>query len=210
MTRFLGLVLLAAAAAAPPALEAQTPRAPQAQEQATRPAAPRLSLERLAQLRAELELSDDQVGRLQAIAERLRHQNAPLVEQLRASGAWQGQRSGAGVRERETGRLTPEQRQQRRQQFESMTPEQREALRQQMQERRRGAEESASARGQRRLPEELRPAVEQIRTNTRTAMEEARAVLTAEQQIRLREIVQQRRASAGERRGQARGHRGAR
>jgi Spy/CpxP family protein refolding chaperone len=209
MTRFLGLALLAAAAAAPLALEAQTPRAPQAQEQAARPGTPRVSLERLAQLRAELDLSDDQVGRLQAIAERLRHQNAPLVEQLRASGAWQGKRGGPGTREGETGRLTPEQRQQRRQQFESMTPEQREALRQQMQERRGGAG-AASARGQHRLPEELRPAVEQIRTNARMAMDEARAVLTAEQQIRLREIVQQRRTAVVEGRGQVRGFRGGR
>lgn len=63
-------------------------------------------------------------------------------------------------------------------------------------ERRRGVRPEG-ARAQRRIPEELRPVVEQMRSNRRTAMQEARAVLTAEQQSRLRELVQQRRGGRG-------------
>jgi hypothetical protein len=197
---------LSAAAAAPAVVEAQARSAPQAQEQATRSWGQRVPLERLQQLRAELNLSDDQVVRLQAVGERLRQQNAPLVEQLRASGAWQRERSQAGQR----ARMTPEQRQQLRQRWDNMSPDERDALRQRMQERRRGAQAAGAARGPRQLPEELRPTAQQIRANTRGAMQEARAVLTAEQQMRLREIVRERRGSSGEGRAQRRGSRSGR
>jgi hypothetical protein len=51
--------------------------------------------------------------------------------------------------------------------------------------------------------------MQQLRQNNRSAMEQVRAVLTDEQQTRLREIAQQRRGGA-ERRGEARGQRSSR
>ncbi len=188
MKHIYGMALLAALAAAPISLEAQTPPpapAPHAQDSAER----RLNgagPERLLRLRDELRLTAEQVSRLETIRQRLQQQNAPLIEQLRASGVWQ-----------ERGRLTPEQREQMRQRMQNMPPEQREALRRQMQERRRSAE--AGPRAQRQIPEELRPVIQQLRENTRSALQEARSVLTAEQQTRLRQLVQQRRAPARER-----------
>jgi Spy/CpxP family protein refolding chaperone len=74
--------------------------------------------------------------------------------------------------------------------MQKMTPEQHEAMRSQMQERRVGA---------RNVPEALRPVMEQVRANQRAAMQEAYAVLTPEQQARMRELTQQRRGQMGER-----------
>lgn len=83
-----------------------------------------------------------------------------------------------------------------------MTPEQREQLR----EERRVRRTERSPRVARALPEELRPVVEQLRTNRQQASQEIRDVLTADQEARLRELAQERRAAAGERmrRGSAR------
>lgn len=55
---------------------------------------------------------------------------------------------------------------------------------------------SAGVRGQRQVPEELRPVMQQLQANRRAAMTEARAVLTAEQQTRLAQLGQQRRGGA--------------
>ncbi len=197
--------LLAALAVAPIALEAQTPRAPGAQQQAERRAdgaAPGVLLRH----RSELGLTAEQVSRLEAIQQRLQQQNAPLIEQLRAAGVWQERRAPGEARSGEPGRMTPEQREQMRQRMQSMTPEQREAMRRQMQERRQGGE--AGRRAERQIPAELQPVAEQIRENRRTAVQEARAVLTAEQQTRLRELVQQRRGPGSGREGQDRPRRG--
>jgi Spy/CpxP family protein refolding chaperone len=194
MKRIFGMAVLAAIAVAPMALEAQTPRT--GQERATRTPG-QAPLARVLQHRAELGLTADQVNRLESIQQRLQAQNAPLLEQLRASGAWP--RSGTEARERR--QLTPEQREQMRQRSQNLTEEEREALREQLRERRQQREPgrvAPGARGQRQIPEELRPVVQQLRANTRAAIEEARAVLTTEQQAQLRELMQQRR---GERPG---------
>jgi Spy/CpxP family protein refolding chaperone len=181
MKGFLGLALVVIVAAAPLDADAQTPRAPGGQEAAVRgPGQPAGVGRLLERHRAELDLTADQVAQLQAIRSGLQQRNAPLVEQLRASGAWQeradaarrGERARPGARARGGA------------------------------EARRGEQ----ARGARRLPEELRPVAQQLRQNNRAAMQEARAVLTDEQTTRLRELAQQRRAEARANRG-ARGPR---
>jgi ribosomal protein L29 len=106
--------------------------------------------------------------------------------------------------------MTPEQREARRQQMREMTPEQREARRAEMRQRRLAGERGPVARGQLQVPEELRPVFQQLRDNNRSALAEARAVLTAEQQTRLLDLAQQRHGGAGERRWQGRGMRGSR
>jgi hypothetical protein len=256
MNRIFGVALFTAVAAAPVALEAQTPRGTPGQEQAERRAAS-TPVTMFLQRQAELGLTTEQVARLQAIEQRVRAQNAPLYEQLRASDAWgpkageprgrarTGERPSPSPEQREARRqqmremtpeqreamrqqmreMTPEQREARRQQMREMTPEQREARRQQMREmtpeqrearraemrqRRLAGERGPVARGQLQVPEELRPVFQQLRDNNRSALAEARAVLTAEQQTRLLDLAQQRHGGAGERRWQGRGMRGSR
>lgn len=156
MKRFYGLALVAVIAAAPVSLEAQTPRAPQGQEQAGRGQRP-APISRILEQRAALGLSAEQVSRLEAIQQRLQQQNAPLIEQLRASGAWQ-ERGQNGER---------------------------------------GQQRGPGARGERQIPEELRPVMQQLRENNRTAMQQVQEVLTAEQRARLRELMQQHRRGEG-------------
>jgi hypothetical protein len=102
--------------------------------------------------------------------------------------------------------MTPEQRQQMHERMQAMTPEQREAHRREMQAR-RGDPQARPAqpgmRAEQRVPEELRPVMQQMRENTRAAAEEARAVLTSEQHERLRELAHQRRGEGWMRRGPA-------
>jgi Spy/CpxP family protein refolding chaperone len=86
--------------------------------------------------------------------------------------------------------MTPEQREQMRARMENMTPEQREQMRARMQQRM-----------QREVPAEMQPVLQQVRANSRVAMEEARAVLTAEQQARLSQLVAQRGHAQGRRPG---------
>jgi Spy/CpxP family protein refolding chaperone len=90
--------------------------------------------------------------------------------------------------------MTPEQREQMRQRMQNMTPEQREQMRAQ-----HGAVRGwQGPRGAGQLPEELRPVMEQIRSNWAAARQEAEQVLTTEQRTRLRELAPQRRGG-GER-----------
>jgi hypothetical protein len=211
MTRIFGVALFTAVAAAPVALEAQTPRGTSGQEQAARRAAS-TPVTMFLQRQAELGLTTEQVARLQAIEQRVHAQNAPLYEQLRASDEW-GPKAGeprARARTGERPSPSPEQREAMRQRMREMTPEQREAMRAEMRQRRAAGERGPVARGQLQVPEELRPVFQQLRDNNRSAVAEARAVLTAEQQARLLELAQQRHGGAGERRWQGRGMRGSR
>lgn len=214
MNRITGLALFAVIAAAPVAVSAQTPEAGTRQEQALRfRGGPSLTM--LLQRQQDIGLTAEQVARLESIEQRLRDRNAPLLLQLRESGAWKhgpgAAREGRGAR----GEMTPEQRQQMRERFENMTPEEREAMRKQLRERRQGAPSPGAARGQapraqREIPAELRPVVQQLQQNTRTALAEAREVLTPEQRTRVRELLQERRIELRERPGAARGARGVR
>lgn len=119
--------------------------------------------------RAELELSDQQVARLEAIGTSLRARTTPLRERMReAMGDLpvprpRAERGPRGARAPRGDRVAPR----------PMTPQQREAMR----ERAR----------------ELRPVREEIRALRREAREEARAVLTAEQQEKLRDLIRARR-----------------
>jgi Spy/CpxP family protein refolding chaperone len=203
MNRILGAALFAAVAAAPAALEAQRPDARSA-ERGLHMAAPPAA--RALALRAELGLTADQVNRLEAIQQRAQAQNAPLLERLRASG-FEAQRQPMTPEQREAHRqkmqerqraTTPEQRQQMRERMQSMTPEQRGAHREQM----RAERGQAGMRGERGVPQELRPVMQELRENHRAAAQEARAVLTPQQHDRLREL-------AAERRGEGRARRGA-
>lgn len=178
--RILGLALVVAVTAVPAVVEAQAPGAEQRQERAVRARGGFSPVERLVERRADLGLSAEQVARLQDIEARLQQRNAPLVEQLRASGAWgeRRQRAERGPRAESERRAPREAREAR-------------------------AERGERARGARQMPEELRPAARQLRENRRAAMEEIRAVLTDDQQASLRREAEQRR-------GEARGNRGSR
>jgi hypothetical protein len=152
----------------------------------------------LTRMQAELGLTTDQVARLEAIAHGLHERNAPLLAQLRASDAWPQREQ---MRQR-MGGMTPEQREQMRQRMGEMTPEQREQMRQrmgdttpeqreQMRQRMGGAQRGMTF-GPRAAPAELQPVLRQIRENSRAALEEARAVLTSEQQEQVRSLARQR------------------
>lgn len=187
MKQIYGLALVAALAIVPLSVDAQTPRGAERAQQSVRMQG-QAPLALLLEQRAELGLTAEQVSRLEAIQEEVRQKNAPLMDQMRASGAFPG---GQRMRQR----------------AEAMTPEQRGAMREQMRERRAAgaagqrAERGRPMQGQRQLPEELRPLMQQIQQNNRAALEQVRAVLTVEQQARARQLVEQRR-------GEPRGTRG--
>lgn len=109
--------------------------------------------------RAELGLTDGQVQRLQGIRQRLEERNAPLRAQL-------AERSERFRAERRT-------------QLERMTPEQR------REELRRLRQLPA----RQRVPADMQPLVRQMRVNIEEATHEAQGVLTAEQRLRVREIL---------------------
>jgi Spy/CpxP family protein refolding chaperone len=164
--------------------------------------------------RAELNLTADQVARLEAIRTRLEQQNRPLMEQIRAQ-APERQRGDAArqmtpeqraeLRQRmeaqraQRQQLTPEQRAERRQQMQQLTPEQR---REQMQARRAEFERDltpeqrqrfeARRAGMQERRQQLQPVMQQIRENRQEALAATRAVLSAEQQARLQELHRQR------------------
>jgi Spy/CpxP family protein refolding chaperone len=166
MRNVFGLALVAALIAAPAPVLAQQPQPmplPRAEMGPRAMQGPPLGF--LLRNQAELGLTDEQITRLQQVAQRLEQQNQPLLEQLRAAGI----------------PVRPE----RRQGVREMTPEQRRELRQRL--------------------EAHRPTLMQMRENAHTAMQEAREVLTPEQQQRMRELVQ---ARGAELRGQRQGSRG--
>lgn len=140
----------------------------------------RVPLGAILEHRAELGLTDEQVGRLAAIGVDLRARTAPLRERMRAAMADmpvprpRAGRGARGARAPRGERVAPR----------PMMPEQRAAMR----ERAR----------------ELRPVREEIRAIQLEAREQARAVLTEDQQRRLRELVQARRGEL-RRRGGGRG-----
>jgi hypothetical protein len=116
--------------------------------------------ESLMRFREELRLSEQQMARLQSIRTQLEQQNAPLRERL--------------VAQHERWRA------ERRAQLERMTPEQRRA-------------ELRRLRGQpagQRVPADMQPLVRQMRVNIEEAMHQAQGVLTAEQRLQARRILQ--------------------
>lgn len=109
--------------------------------------------------RRELGLSADQVARLQVVARRLEERNRPLRDQLRRQ-----REAYFAARRAQIAQLTPEAR--------------RDTLRRLQGERGKPHP----------IPPEMRPIVEQMRANTRAAMEEAEKVLTPEQKERARAL----------------------
>jgi len=119
----------------------------------------------------ELNLSSDQVVRLEGIERGLRERNEPLLAQLREARERSDGRGG--VRD-----MTPEARERLRRDGRSgagaATPEQRQRMAERL---RRG------------VPAELQPVMRQVRQNAAEATREARAVLTPEQLAQARELV---------------------
>ncbi|CAN5855926.1 hypothetical protein BH23GEM3_BH23GEM3_14820 [soil metagenome] len=113
-----GLVLVAALAAAPvPAVaQQQTPATPRTEERGgMHKHEPGVGA--LLQLRGELQLTDAQVARLQAITQRLEAQNQPLLQRLRDAGIPVHPERRARVRE-----MTPAQREDLKQKLEANRP----------------------------------------------------------------------------------------
>lgn len=145
------LALLVMAGAAP--LAAQPLPDDPALREAQRP------FESLMRHRAELRLTNEQVGRLQSIRAELEQRNGPLRRQLMA----QHQRW----------------REERRAQLERMSPAERRA------ELRRLREQPAA----RRVPTDMQPVVRQMRVNIEEAMHRAQGVLSAQQRVEARDIL---------------------
>lgn len=184
---------------------------------------------RLLSQRDFLELSGDQIARLESIQSRLAVQTAPLIaqlEELRPEGAarpWHALRLRAGKGRDRMHELTAEQREQLRARLEThrermrdLTAEQRAELRDRFEARRgelrerhpdmAGSSEEAQARREvmRERMEQLRPTFEQLHESRRQAMDEAHGVLTDEQRARLEtrrdEFRRELRERAGDRR----------
>jgi hypothetical protein len=147
--------------------------------------------------------------------ERMQRTTPEQREQMRERMQQMTPEQRAQMRERMQ-RTTPEQREQMRERMQQMTPEQREQMRERMQ--RRGGQ--GTARGEMRVPEAVRPVLQQLQANNRAALQEAQAVLTPEQRERAGELMRQRvrerrggdaagwqRGARGERRDGAAGHR---
>lgn len=159
----LGLALVLAATAAAPLAAQQPPARERADRVGVRQDADRRPFDALLRHRVELQLTDDQVRRIEAIGQRLQAQNAPLRQRLVEQ--------------------TREWRQERRTQVERMTPEQRrEELRRLRQE----------GRG-RTVPPDMQPLVQQMRVNINEAMHQAQSVLTAEQRVRAQQVLRRER-----------------
>lgn len=121
--------------------------------------------ELLVRARRELQLTEPQVARLQAIAGRLQERNAPLRRRL--------------LEERE--RLVTRRREEIQRQLEGKSREERaEILRRLRHEER-----------PRDLSPELRPVVEEMRRNLNAAMREAHGVLTPRQRARARQLMRE-------------------
>jgi Spy/CpxP family protein refolding chaperone len=149
----------------------------------------------------ELNLSAEQVSRLEGIERGLRERNEPLLAQLREARVRQDGRGGARA-------MTPEQRAEMRERARSMTPEERERLRRGMRDRAAAATPEQRQRMRGALAPEMQPVMRQLRENTAEATREARAVLTPEQLARAQDLVRSRLAERGDRPGfQRRGDR---
>jgi hypothetical protein len=227
MRRFMLPIIALSLAAAPVAVEAQTPRAERGQF-AGRGGGMVNPAERVLEHREALGLSLDQVRQLQQLQAQIATRNQPLLDQLQAARPQLTDEQRAQRREARLAQLTPEQRaqmEQRREQMATATPEQRQQMRQEMRQRMeqltpaQRAEMRQKARGQRgdrgergergqraRNPEAraqmeaLQPVMQQLRQSHEQAREQVHAVLTAEQTTRLRELMSQRRGEGRARR----------
>lgn len=169
--RFAFLLLTLAAA---PAVAQEGPPPPHERAGAAMLREERRPFEMLVRARRELELSDAQVARLQEAAARLEARNRPLRERL----ATEVERYRMEERERLQGELR------------RLPPE----------ARRRRLRELWARRHERALPPHLRPVAEEMRRNISEATREAQAVLTPEQKVRVRRMLEEHRRRVREER----------
>ena len=206
--KFASRYLIAAAlAAAPVAASAQTTPPPAGQREQVREGRGELRgprpgqagpgpspVQGLLRQREQLGLTAQQVSRLEAIDRDLQARNAPLHQQLTALMPRRGEQGQDGARprgprgERPEGARPQGERRARpdsaaRAQRRAERPQLTDAQRQQMRQRR----------------EQAQPIVQQLRANTEQALTQARAVLTAEQQQKVQQRMDERRARQGDR-----------
>jgi hypothetical protein len=146
------------------------------------------ALQALLAHRQELNLTDAQVQRLTAISQRLEQQNAPLQAQLRQLFTQAGLPDFRARREQ--GQQGEQQGQAR--QRPQLTEQQRQAFQ--------------------RVRQQAQPIRQQMRKNMQAAVQEAKGVLTQQQQDQVKQYIQQHRRQGegrGEGRGQWQGRRGA-
>lgn len=151
----------------------------------------------LEHLQDELNLNDLQREELVRIFEELRAENAALMTKMRESGASRERQSEGRERAGDFRKRTRERgersRKQARERLEQMSPEERKELR-----GRRGT------RGSRGAAHEL---MRKMRSNMAEAVQEARDVLTDEQEEQLRELISEHHPDASRRGAHRRGHR---
>ncbi|HEU4455283.1 MAG TPA: hypothetical protein VFR81_19620 [Longimicrobium sp.] len=173
----LALLLVAAPAAAQPGEGHRDGRPPTGMEMEER-----RPFELLHRARAELQLTDGQVSRLQRISRELQARNRPLRERLEAELMRIRQERRAEI-ERELRPLSPEERRARLRELMEQPP-------------------------RRELPSHMRPVAEEMRRNIRHATREAQQVLTPRQRMRARRMFEEHRDRMRERRpGAPRGRR---
>jgi hypothetical protein len=145
----------------------------------------------LLRYRQQLGLTDAQVSRLQSIEQRLRSQNAPLVQRIEAARQQAGlpdfrARRGQGEQGRSRGERRGGQGRAQRGERPQLTEQQRQAMR--------------------RFREQVKPVQEQIQRNRQAALRDAQAVLTPQQRQQVQQLIQEHRGRRG-RGGDARGQR---
>lgn len=136
---------------------------------------PRSIIDRLIKHRTELGLSDDQVRRLLTIQTDYQTKNRPFADEIRKARESDPPTAAAP-----------------RPDVRNMTPEQRKELRE--------------ARGTQRQEwlarhPEVKPALEQIKTNRKAMRDEVKSVLTPEQQQKLKDRMEERKSRRGGRGG---------
>jgi hypothetical protein len=220
MKRILGMALAATLAATPIALEAQQGGYYSNMGQMRNPGD--RVFEVVMAHRNELQLTDAQVSRIDAIRQRLEAQNRPLYQQLDAMGG-AGPWGAFGAMGGQGRPITPEEAEELRRQMEEVARGAGAAQGQAGQAQNRGRQAGAARQGQGAAARGAAPGQagrqganaagrpganneamavrRQIQENNRAAAEEALAVLTPEQQARARQLVEERRARAAERQG---------
>ncbi|HEX2168638.1 MAG TPA: Spy/CpxP family protein refolding chaperone [Longimicrobiales bacterium] len=152
---------------------------------------------RILALRQTLALTEAQIDQIGRVRATLEERNAPLLAQLSAArDQMRAERQQVTPEQREVRRAQMQERreamQERREAMrdsvERMTPEQREQMRTRMQERAGKVRQRAGAAARPGISDELRPVMEQLRSNTQEAMQQIQSVLTEEQRQKLQEL----------------------
>lgn len=145
---------------------------------------------RILALRQDLALTQAQIDEISRVRAALEERNAPLLAQLStAREQMRTERQQMTSEQREARRAQmQERREAMRDSVQQMSPEQREQMRKQMQERAGRVRQRANGAGLPGVPDELRPVVEQLQSNTREAVQQVESVLTEQQRQKLQEL----------------------